>query len=223
MAPKRSDIAVALALELMAFRYFQSAEAILAAALENDPRQPLLHAARGDLALERQEVAIAREHYQRAREADPRLLPATVGLARCLVLEQQPGQAVDLLREALEREPSNGPANAELGRLLMQQGDWNAALPKLEKARESDPGNARLAVDLARCYRRGGQARKGLAVLQSLRQPDTVDAAWRLELAQLYTILNRKAEAQAERMAAQQLEAMNQEGLRFVPPTVYIH
>lgn len=220
IAPERADIVFALSEELIASGYFQTATAILDTA---DLRNPLLRVAQGDCALEQQRVPEAEGHYRGALEIDSSLAPASIGLARALAGGQRQSEALQVLQEVLARDPANVAAHAEAGHLEAGLGNCTGALSHLENAWRLDSSKTAVALDLARCYRRTKQAAHGLHLLLSIRTKPDGDRAWHYELSQLYTALGRAGDAQREAATARELDRANKEGMRFVPPTIYIH
>jgi tetratricopeptide (TPR) repeat protein len=220
MAPQRADIVFALSEELIAAGYFQTATAILDTAGLQDP---LLRVAQGDCALRQQRIPEALGYYRAAWEADPSLAPASLGLARALAAGQQQAEALGVLRALLARDPANVAAKAEAGHLEAGLGNCAGALPYLESAWRADSPKPAVALDLARCYRGTKQAARGLRLLLSIPAKPEGDRAWHYELSQLYAALGRSRDAEREAAATRELERANQEGMRFVPPAIYIH
>jgi tetratricopeptide (TPR) repeat protein len=220
IAPQRADIIFALSEELIASGYFQTATAILDTA---DLRNPLLRVAQGDCALGQQRVPEALEHYRGALAIDSSLAPASIGLARALATAQQQSEALQVLQELLARDPANVAAHAESGHLEAGLGNYTGAIPHLESAWRMDSSKTSVALDLSRCYRKTKQAARGLELLLSIRPKPDGDRAWHYELSQLYAALGRPGDAQREAARTSEIERASQEGMRFVPPTIYIH
>jgi tetratricopeptide (TPR) repeat protein len=220
IAPQRADVVFALSEELIASGYFQTASAILDTA---DLRNPLLRVAQGDCALEQQRIPEALGHYRGALEIDSTLAPASIGFARALAAWQKQSEALEVLQELLARDPANVAAHAEAGHLEAGLGNCTGALLHLENAWRKDSSRSAVALDLAHCYRRTKQAERGLRVLLSIRAKPDGDRAWHYELSQLYAALGRSVDAEREGARTLEIERANQEGMRFVPPTIYIH
>lgn len=223
IAPARPDIAFAVSEELISASYFQSAEAILDFAIAQNPKDPLLRVAQGDLALGRQQFEQATKYYRQALTMQPGLSLASVGLARAMASQQQQREATEILRAVLAREPDNIAANAEFGRLELEAGEWRDAIPKLEIARRADPGNSKIRMSLARAYRRSGRADKALELLLLKAASGPPDRAYHLEIAHAYEALKRDGEARREMETVRQIANFEQKGLKFVPPSLYIH
>lgn len=222
MAPARPDIGFAVSEELLSANYFQSAEGILQSAIALNSKDPLLRVAQGDAALGRQQFDQAAGYYRQALAIDPALALASVGLARAIAANQQQAEATEILHAVLAREPSNSAGNAELGRIEAEAGQWQDAIPRLEIAKKADPGNSKIRISLARCYRRSGRADKALEVLSQVSSPPP-DRAYHLEIAQAYQALKRAGEARREMETVRQMDSLEQKGLKFVPPSLYIH
>jgi tetratricopeptide (TPR) repeat protein len=220
MAPQRPDIIYALTEELIAARYFQSADAFLAGP---EPQSALLETAKGDSALSQGKIPSAIVHFRRALELDSGLGAASVGLARAWAADQKQDEALGILRELLARAPGNAAAHAEAGRLEAELGNWKNAIADLEMAWAVDPAKFEVGLNLARCYRRTGQLRRALDLLSPLRMKMSTSRVYHYELSRLYTDLERPSDARREIMEVQRIEMAEQEGMRFVPPAVYIH
>ncbi len=220
MAPQRPDMIYALTEELIAARYFQSADAFLA---RPEPQSALLETAKGDSALSQSKIPAAIVHFRRALELDSNLGAATVGLARAWVADQKQAEALAILRELLTRAPANAAAHAEAGHLEAELGNWKNAIADLEPAWAADPAKVEVGLDLARCYRRNQQLRRALDLLLPLRMKMKDNRAYHYELSRLYTDLKRPSDARYEITEVQRIEMAEQEGMRFVPPAIYIH
>jgi tetratricopeptide (TPR) repeat protein len=221
MAPGRVDVAAALAEQLIAARYLESAAGLLITA--GDARDPLLELARADLAREQKRLPEASEHYRRALQLNAELGPACAGLARVLALQNQPGEAVDLLERFVGSHPNDAAANAELGRIELDRGNWRRALPMLELAWKGGRSDLQVGLSLARCYRQAGRAGKVIDLLGGLRGQLAGDRRYHYELAQAYTSLKKNVEAESELAQLRLIDARTHEGLRFAPPAIYIH
>jgi tetratricopeptide (TPR) repeat protein len=68
----------------------------------------------GGIALSQSNLEGAFTHYQRAYKLNPRELEAQLGLARLLMMQQKPQEAVKYLRGAIEADPLNGEAHYRL-------------------------------------------------------------------------------------------------------------
>lgn len=223
MAPQRTDIAAALAEQLISDHYLQSAAAVLEAVVATGARDTLLEVAQGDLAMEEGRTPDAIAHYRKALDLNPDAGPACAALARALATQERQAEAEQLLSEFLAQRPADEAVNAQFGRLQAEQGNCARAVPMLERARQAGFFSPSLATDLARCYRRANRAADAVALLEPLRSRLGGHRAYHYELAQAYTTLKRAADARSELAEVQRIEKSDHQGLRFTPPVVYIH
>jgi tetratricopeptide (TPR) repeat protein len=223
MAPQRGDMAATLAEQLISGHYFQSAAAVLDAAVAGGARDALLEVAQGDLAMEQGRAPEAVARYQKALDLNPGAGPACAGLARALVAQERQAEAERLLSEFLARRPADEAVNAQFGRMQAEQGNCARAVPMLERASQAGLFSPGLATDLARCYRRVNRPADAVVLLEPLRSRLAGNRAYHYELAQAYTTLKRVADARSELAEVQRIDKSDHQGLRFTPPAVYIH
>jgi tetratricopeptide (TPR) repeat protein len=223
LAPSRPDIAYALAGQLIALEYLNSAKEVLTRASKNAPRDPLLAAAEGDLNRAQGDTAGAAGIYQKALMQNPQLPAALVGLARTDLETGKEAEARSLLNAALAHNPQDPAVNGEIGLLEARAGSWDAALRHLERAWQQNHSNPTIGLELARAYQQKGRPDDALKLLQSLGREMEDSAAFHFQLAQVYTLLHRPADAQAERNFFTELQANNQNVLRFDNPHTYVH
>jgi tetratricopeptide (TPR) repeat protein len=69
----------------------------------------------GGIALSQSDFDQALIHYQRAYKLNPNELEAQLGLAKILMMQQKPQEAVNYLRAAIQSDPLNGEAHYRLG------------------------------------------------------------------------------------------------------------
>jgi len=223
LAPGRPDIAYALAEQLIALEYFNSAKEVLAQASEDAPGDLLLAAAEGDLKRAQGDAAGAATSYQKALTRNPGLPAALVGLARTDLETGKETEALNLLNAALARDPQDPVANGEIGLLEARSGSWDVALRHLERAWGQNHSNPTVALELARAYQQQARPEDALRLLQSIRPEVEDSAAFHLQLAQIYTLLHRPADAQLQRNAFNELQANTENVLRFDNPHTYVH
>jgi len=89
---------------------------------------------------------------------------AIAALARLLIRDGRPAEALTVARDLVEKRPEDGEARALLGEAILETGDPAEAVPLLERSLELD---ARPAVrrSLARALARSGQVDAALKVL----------------------------------------------------------
>jgi len=223
LAGDRLDIAYSLSEQLLALRYFKTAEEVLAAGLEKNPHDLLLTVASGDLDQKKQNRVAAAAKYKEALERQPDLVAALVGLAQIAAEEDKEDDAQIYLLDALKIEPTNPLANGQLGVILVHREDWDSAITHLKMAWDQDRSNASLGLELARALRHAGQYTDALRLLKTI-QPLTDDSTpLHLELAQVYSKLHKLSDAQAEREIIARIEERSHDGLRFETPQTYVH
>ena len=223
LAPGRPDIAYALAGQLIALEYFNTAKEVIARASESTRRDPLLVAAEGDLKRAQGDAAGAASNYRKALTEKPGLPAALVGLARTDLETGKETEARTLLNAALARDPQDPIANGEIGLLEARTGSWDAAVTHLERAWEQNHSNPTIALELARAYQQKARPWDALRLLQSIAPEMEDSTALHLQLAQIYTVLHRPADAQLQRNAISELQANSENVLRFDNPHTYIH
>jgi predicted Zn-dependent protease len=219
----RPDIDYALIEELLQLKYFETAEEVVKAGLEKNRNEPLLLAASGDIARQRNQFPQAASRYHDALREKPGLVPAYAGLAQIAVAEGKTEQARGYLMDALRAEPDNAVANGQIGMLDAREGRWDAALSVLSKAWEKDKSRPLIGLELARALRHNGRTADAVTVMDSLAIRLHESGAFHSELAQLYMQLHQIAKAQAERELTASLEAKNRRELHFEDPQTYVH
>lgn len=223
LAPTRPDIASALAEQLIALEYFNSAKEVLEQASGSSPQDPLLLTAEGDLRRAQGDTSGAKASYEKALALRPAFSPALVGLARTDAMTGREAQARTSLNTVLARDPQDPVANGELGLLEAGSGHWDLALKPLERAWKQDHSNPAIALKLARAYQEKQRPEDALRVLESIGPQLEDSAPFHFQLEQVYTLLHRPVEAQAQRNAFTELQANNQNVLRFDNPHTYVH
>ena len=69
----------------------------------------------GSMALSQSHLDQAFEHYQRAYQLNPNEVQAQMGLAKLLMMQEKPQEAIKYLRMAVQSDPLNGTAHYQLG------------------------------------------------------------------------------------------------------------
>jgi predicted Zn-dependent protease len=145
------------------FRLARAARASQEFLLANDAYQRVTDVARadiqaewGDLFFQRHQPGDALTNYTKAFEADPRWVPALLGLARALADEQPPAS-----RKALEQARSIAPDHPDLALLTAEQmldaEDVTAARAALDHLAKVKPGTIEeTALRAAIAYKEGG-------------------------------------------------------------------
>ena len=222
-APRRADIAYALAEQLIQLQYFDTAQETLAKALEASRSDSLLLVADGDLKQAKGNADAALQEYQQALAHQPDFAPALVSLARAEAAQGKDREAQAALRSALSANPNDMAATGELGLIEAKLGADEAALGHLKAAWGQNQTDVKIALELSRVYRRLGQPAEALHVLAPLQPVAQDSPALHLELAQVYRQLQKATEAEAERKRVTQLQAQAQGALHFESPGTYVH
>jgi tetratricopeptide (TPR) repeat protein len=90
----------------------------------------------GDLALLRNDVQAASQHYSRALQLQPNDAEAALGLAKALMEMDQPQRAQPLLEHAVAVDPTNAVAHFRLGTVYRQAGRTAEAKRELQEYRK---------------------------------------------------------------------------------------
>jgi tetratricopeptide (TPR) repeat protein len=222
LATARSDIAYALAEQLVALEYLNTATEVLAQTLSSAPHDPLLLVADGDLRRAQGDLPAALVIYQKVLAEHPGMPAALVGLARVNLSQGKDEQARALLKRAVDANPQDPLVNGELGLLEAHHDEWDNALEHLGRAWRQSRSNPEIALELARAYQRKKRPQDALQLLASIRPAMQGSSAFHLQLAQLYAFLHRTADAQAERDTLSSLQAHSQDVLHFENPRTYV-
>ncbi len=115
----------------------------------------------------------ARQHYERAMEADPNFVPAIIATAYMLLAELDldaavvPAPLLDraeaLSKRAVSREPSSAPAWQLRAEVLARQWLWDAAQDASDQSIALDPGRAFAFGQRASLLSRMGRPREALS------------------------------------------------------------
>ena len=133
--------------------------------LRHNSDQPTGQMQLGALALARQDLDAALEHYGRAVRWDPGSPPIRHELA---IVHSQMGnhrEALDQLREACRLAPEEGEYRYKLALAHNDLGDLDAAIGSLEKAVELDPAHSRAWYNLGLALHQRGNSQGALDAL----------------------------------------------------------
>ncbi len=222
-APKRPDITYALAEQLIALDYADTAQKVLNDAEETEASNPFLLVADGDLKQSQRQPAAAIALYQRALASKSDFAPALVAMARAEAAQGNLQDAGTRLRQVTSVDPSNIPALAQLGLIESRQQHWDSALQLLARVWGEDRSNPEIALALARVYRRLGRPADALTTLAAIKTAQQGSAAFHIELAQTYRLLHRESDARMERDTASRLETQVHSALHFESPKIYVY
>jgi len=90
----------------------------------------------GSIALSQSLMDQALAHYQRAYQINPNEVQAQMGLAKVLMVQEKPQEAVQYLRKAVESDPLNGAAHYQLGIAYRRLQMTDAARKELQLSQE---------------------------------------------------------------------------------------
>jgi tetratricopeptide (TPR) repeat protein len=107
----------------------------------------------------------ARRAYQRALEADPKHVPAHLGLARLYELQNDHSRALTSYHTALKLAPDQPRIWFEIGMCHARHKEWKPALEHLRKAHDLDAANPIFSKRLGLCLARAGYPEEALLVL----------------------------------------------------------
>jgi cellulose synthase operon protein C len=125
---------------LRALGRFHDANAAYRDAASGAPNDPALNTGWGELFLEKAQNGEALKSFQIALQADPKWAPALIGSARTLENENPP-QAVALVKRALEINPSSVEAHVFLARQAADASHHDEARKALQKALDVNPSS----------------------------------------------------------------------------------
>jgi cellulose synthase operon protein C len=152
------------------------------------PSDALPDQLRGRLALQRKDIAAARQAFEAALVKNADYLPALAGLAALDVADKQPAAAKARFEALLQRNPKHAGALMALAEIGARTGDKPAQTAELlTRAIAADPTDARPRLLLADLQLETGQLKQAMDVAQAgvAALPDNADLLDRLGRAQL--------------------------------------
>ncbi|RMH17894.1 MAG: tetratricopeptide repeat protein [Acidobacteria bacterium] len=149
------------------------------------------HLYRGGLALRLGRRDVARRHFERAVELDPRDPEAHRALAFLLAESGDAAGALEHFRRAIALDPGNALLRYNAGTLLMQRGDLAAAVEQLRAAVREAPSFAEAWLNLASSLARSGKRQEALAAYERLLELEPENVAAHLIRARLLLRLER--------------------------------
>lgn len=126
-----------------------AADSLYRRVLDERPGNVAALTGRGWIALQRENLEVARERFQAAVQADPTYVPARFGLGETALDQGDTWVAVQAYEAATRHAPESAEAWTGLGRARIAAGEEDAAREALERALELDPDQreARQALD----------------------------------------------------------------------------
>jgi tetratricopeptide (TPR) repeat protein len=181
--------------------------------LRLEPANLTAHYNLGLIALTQGKPAAALPHFEQARHADAKDVPALIGMLESQLLLKR---NADAARAASAIESLVGPADPRLSQaatMLALHGEYAAAIPLLERVLQAAPQDRNAVYNLALACFRSSQYDKAAEVLQPLLGGPGAAEAFHL-LGSIEEARQRPAEAVKAYQKAAELEPYN-EDLRF--------
>lgn len=104
---------------------------------------------KGDVYLQNDNLQLAKLHYRKAVEKQPKSMPAILGFSKILYREGKVNETAKFLERALESDPGNISALVLLGMAQRRQGNLDDSLRILIKAYEVNPQDPKVLTELA--------------------------------------------------------------------------
>lgn len=104
---------------------------------------------KGNAYLQNGNLQLAKLHYQKAIDIQPKSATATIGLGKAFYREGKIDNAAELFESSLKLEPDNVKALTLLGITARQQGDIKKSLEVLTRAYDLDSNNPQVLTELA--------------------------------------------------------------------------
>jgi tetratricopeptide (TPR) repeat protein len=140
------------------------------------PQLPKAHALYASL-LSPTDPDAAIEEYRQELAIAPANATVAALLARVLLYQSQPAQALPFAQRAADEDPESAVAQLVLGRSLAETGDLSAGIQHLQKALELQPGILETHIALAGAYSSAGRPQDARRErLQSLQMAETYRA-----------------------------------------------
>jgi cellulose synthase operon protein C len=142
------------------------------------PDQPLPDQLRGQVLVQRRDLAGARSAFEQAVAKDASYHPAVAALARLDIADKQPDAAKARFDALLQRNPRDGQAHLALAALAMRSGAGrDAAAAQLEAGIRASPDDAGLRTALVSHHLETANPKAALAAAQSAlaQLPDHVE------------------------------------------------
>jgi tetratricopeptide (TPR) repeat protein len=198
---------------LLQLKRFDDAARSLEETLRLEPANLTAHYNLGLIALTQGKPAAALPHFEQARHADAKDVPALIGMLESQLLLKR---NADAARAASAIESLVGPADPRLSQaatMLALHGEYAAAIPLLERVLQAAPQDRNAVYNLALACFRSSQYDKAAEVLQPLLGGPGAAEAFHL-LGSIEEARQRPAEAVKAYQKAAELEPYN-EDLRF--------
>lgn len=114
----------------------------------------------------------ARQAYNDALKADPKCIPAYIGLAKSYIAIEDAQQALGMYDKALRVVPNDATLWYEKGLTHARFKDFDGALESMEHARKLDPDNRMYRRMIGMTLARAGRLDDALAALKTCMKPE---------------------------------------------------
>ena len=132
------------------------------------PENPAALELRGQVLLQKKDLAGARAAFEAALQKDPKYLPAVANLAELDLAANQPELAKKRLTDLIAKDPKNVNLLLGMAALAGRTGGTAAEITQLvEKATQANPSDARARLLLIERHFNGGNVQAALAAAQS--------------------------------------------------------
>jgi tetratricopeptide (TPR) repeat protein len=189
----------------------EAAQPLIAAVLEQSPRDVDALLMRGNLALEADNPAAAIADLRAVLREQPNLLEVQRTLARAYIANGERPLAEETLRAAMQSAPANLPVRLDLAQLLQQTGRADAAVTLLEETVRQAPRAVGAREALTRAYLAKGDLAAARAAAEDLKTlaPDSASGPFYAGLVAQRQNRIEDARREFERALALKPEAMD--------------
>ena len=167
--------------------------------------------------LEQDEKAI--EHYRKAVEKKPDLIPARLNLAMVLLRRQRPADAAPHLKAVIDARPDDAGLQHMFARALFDSERFEEAIPAFQRAAEMDPASADARLGLGQSLARLDRFDEAARAYREAAALNAEFAQMTLELGELHESKGRVEQAVAlyrEYLAAHPQEVAVRERIGFL-------
>jgi putative PEP-CTERM system TPR-repeat lipoprotein len=147
-------------------RQFDRAGTAIDRLARRQPDHPMIENLRGTLGLARNDLPVARRHFEAALTRNPRDFSAASNLAALDLRERRPEAARQRFTALLDKDPRNIPAMHALATMAQAEDQSPQALAWLTKARDADRASIPATLALARFHLAAGRPKDALPILQ---------------------------------------------------------
>jgi tetratricopeptide (TPR) repeat protein len=167
----------------------------LVADAQKEPRNAVLSERVGVAYVQREDLAHAREWFEKALAADPSRVSARKNLATILWFEGQHDLAEEMFSEVVKRVPADPVPHLYLGLAGYGRGEFPAAAAHFRSAGDLASANPEVMPTVAETYLQAGKYSDAAALVEKMIGAGTRTAPVYVMLGQAYDGLNRSAQA----------------------------